>query len=157
MPYTSAFFLHTLFNLQHMMPNSLNEEIVYYFWCRPSTLLFSSVSSLVVLPSLMLLEVVISSLSRVFRAWAAPLKQGALGVRGMYPGRENVQIETRDAESARDTKNINLCSGARKVGKNIRWTGLYWWLEINKESVSKTNWKRNQYRGRGRQINPQRA
>jgi len=28
----------------------------------------------------------------------------------------DVQIETRDAEGARDTKSINLCSGARKVG-----------------------------------------
>jgi len=98
------------------MPESPTNEVVV-----SAASLSPSVSSLVVLLLPTLLEAAISSLFRAFRAQAAALKQGAgdsykvLSV-ACISVENDVQIETRDAEDARDTKSINLCSGARKVG-----------------------------------------
>jgi hypothetical protein len=103
-----------------MQESPTNEVVVSYSRCRRSSLLFTSVSSLVVLLLPTLLDAVISSLSRALRAQAAPPKQERLiqdGFHGMYLEEKEAQTETRDAGDVRNTKSINLCSRAQKKDK----------------------------------------
>ena len=115
--YISTLLLPTLFNLKYTMLKSLNNEVIgSYCRCRRSTLLFSSVSSIMVLSLPTLLEAAISSLSRAFRTQSITPKTRSRrqvvqdGVRGMCPEEKEVQTETQ----CRGTKSINLCSGAQE-------------------------------------------